>query len=211
MRRRLFFALNLDARTVSAIQKLESELLNKFNGEVRFMLPENWHITVSFLGEQEDNQLIGIMNAARAAAKHFQPTEIAFDRILYGPPGKFPRMIWLETDRGVSRNINELKIFLEDRLASERVPCQRETRPFVGHITLARFVEKIKTDSRTNLENRFTRRAAVLGVIFEMGSLPRIEKPAHLKFTAESLDLMESELKKAGAEYAVLQKFPFGK
>jgi 2'-5' RNA ligase len=186
MRRRLFFALNLDAVTVNAVKRIQSELEGKLVREVRFMPPENWHITVSFLGEQDDAHLIGIMNAARAAAKHFQPIGIAFERILYGPPGKFSRMIWMETGRETSRNVNELKTFLENRLASEQVPFQKETRPFTGHITLARFVEKIGKDS-----------------------LPYIEKPVHLKFVAESLDLVESELKKTGAEYTVLQNFPF--
>ena len=40
-------------------------------------------------------------------------------------------------------------------------------------------------------------------------SLLKIEKDLSLEFEAESLDLMESTLKRSGAEYAVLLKVAF--
>ena len=40
------------------------------------------------------------------------------------------------------------------------------------------------------------------------GDLPQVERKLAINCTGMSLDLMESELDKGGAKYAVLQEFP---
>ncbi|MGC9968933.1 MAG: RNA 2',3'-cyclic phosphodiesterase [Minisyncoccia bacterium] len=191
MRHRLFIAINLDEAVRRGIAKLQEELEVKLDREmlrqIRFMPPENWHLTVSFLGYEDDAELPKIVRAMGAAAKHFLPPEVVFDDVLYGPPrGGTKRMIWIHATDTVSKNISAIKQFLEDQLVAEGVPFSREARPFSGHITLARFNNEIPN-----------------------ASLPKIEQSLRLRCTAVSLDLMESTLSRAGAEYAVLQKSSF--
>ena len=99
MKRRLFIAMNLAPRSRAAIGKIEKEIEGSFGREwderVRFMPDENWHITISFLGTQDDAELTAIMNAMRATAENFSPVDISFTEIAYGPQPESPRMIWL--------------------------------------------------------------------------------------------------------------------
>lgn len=190
MKRRLFIAVNLDARTRAAISKAEKDIEDAFGWErgdaVRFMPEENWHITVSFLGTQDDADLTAIMGAMRKTAGHFSPADISFTDIAYAPQKDNPRMIWLRASKDTSMALGKIKIFLEDLLDEAGVRFEREARAFSGHITLARFPNAARTSD-----------------------LPQIERNIRITSVGTSLDLMESETGPHGAQYAVLQKFPF--
>ena len=226
-KRRLFIAIPLAASTARSVKKISADLEKKFKDffsrdgsalrgvgwQIRFAPPENWHLTVTFLGEQDDVLLPIVVDAVKIASRDFKSPEIVFEKISYGPPalklqrasplspqrsgetgprklsseksGR-ARMIWLCADRASSERIAKIKEVVDAALASRGVPFQREMRLFSGHITLARFMGET-----------------------ELASLPQIERPLQLSFSATSLDLMESELKRSGAEYGLLQSFPF--
>ncbi|MGC9599140.1 MAG: RNA 2',3'-cyclic phosphodiesterase [Minisyncoccia bacterium] len=193
MRHRLFIAVNITDAARREVRKLSEEAEKKFAPDllrqIRLVPSANWHLTMSFLGYEDDAEFPKIMRAAGAAAKRFPAQEIIFDTVTYGPPrGSAKRMLWLGAAEESSQKLSTIKEFLEDRLVAEQVPFMRETRPFGGHITLARFNGEM--------------RGATLP---PLGRSPRICVPV------ESLDLMESTLRREGAEYAILQKFPFSK
>ncbi len=189
MRRRVFLAVNLDSATITELEKLAVECGNKLEGSavgIRFLKPKNWHITLSFLGYQNEDDILRIIRAAKEVASGFPLQEIEFDGLLYGPPGKDPRMIWISADKETSGRLSKIKDLLEDKLGESGVVFRREKRKFDAHITLARFRKDLRRSS-----------------------LPLIDKSLRLRLEAPNLDLMESGLKRGGAEYTVLQKFPF--
>jgi 2'-5' RNA ligase len=188
--KRLFIAIPLSSSVAHSVKRIMTEVAGKFEHftekEIRFAPQENWHLTVTFLGEQSDDTLSVIADAMKTAAGKFEFPEIAFEKISYGPSAKKPRMIWLVADRASSDRIAKIKGVLDDALVSRRVMFQQEMKLFLGHITLARFGEKM-----------------------DFAALPQIERPLQFSFSGASLDLMESELKKSGAEYSLLQSFEF--
>lgn len=190
MKRRLFIAINLDAQARKAIGNIEKNIEGAFaRGQaerVRFTPEENWHITVSFLGTQDDASLTGIMAAICKVADEFSAVDISFVEIAYVPKRDDARMIWLKTSRKASRALGDLRNTLENLLDNEGVRFGRESRGFSGHLTLARFS----------------------GVV-PAHDLPPIERMIKVNCAGTSLDLMESELERKGARYTVLQKFPF--
>ncbi len=209
MKRRLFIAINLDPHVRRAIGKIEKDIEDGFGRErgdrTRFTPEENWHITVSFLGTQDDASLTAIVGAMRAAAAGFSAPDIAFTEIAYAPPQKkadtgqknaraisgassYPRMIWLETAPATSRALGEIRSSLEHLLDAAGIRFEQESRAFAGHITLARLPG---------------------GVL--RGDLPPIERTVAIHCVGASLDLMESELNPRGARYTVLQEIPFSK
>ncbi len=192
MYRRLFIAINFDAATRRAIADVKKKIENSFGWEkgerVRFMPEKNWHITISFLGTQDDANLPAIVEAMRTTARDFSTEDISFTEIIYGPWNKEPRMIWLTTSRETSRTLGRIKNGLESLLDKAGVHFERESREFFGHITLAR------------LPNNMPR-----------SDLPAIERKLTITCPALSLFLMEAELGRRGATYAVLQEAPFSK
>jgi 2'-5' RNA ligase len=190
MKRRLFIAVNLDSQARAAVSKTEQDIEDAFGWErgdwIRFMPEENWHITVSFLGTQDDAALTAIMNAMRGTAGRFSAVGISFVEVIYAPQKGDPRMIWLGTSEETDHALGGIKMSLENDLGAAGIRFERELRAFSGHITLARFSHHAQP-----------------------GDLPKIERKLAISCAGTSLDLMESELGRGGAQYAVLQKFPF--
>jgi 2'-5' RNA ligase len=150
----------------------------------RMMPSDQWHITLSFLGDQEDNSIANIVNTLKKVNEAIDVPEIAFENISYGPPGKNPRMLWLTTTKETSRELGAIKLMIEDALDEIGIRYDREYRDFHGHITLVRF-------SRSDIP------------------LPSIALPIRLAFSPKGFSLMESHLARSGAEYDILQEFMF--
>lgn len=184
MKRRLFISINLPENVKDTIEKELEKIKYDFTDDVRFVDRENWHVTVTFLGDQEDEAVLPILESMKAAAAEFNSPEITLESLSYGPPGKAPRMIWLNGGPESSAAVGKIKDFLEAALADNRVIFKSEYKKFSLHITLAR--------------------------IFSARELPKIDKKLKISFVARSLDLMESNLSSSGAKYENLQQVNFG-
>jgi len=183
MKKRLFIAINLPENIKDEIEKAVEKIRYEFIDDVRFVGRENWHLTVTFLGLQEDGAIGPILDGINNAAGSFEAPEIEITDIDYGPKNKPPRMIWLNGSVKTSKQMGEIKDAMEDSLVDGGVVFGMEHRGFNAHITLARL---------QSFEN-----------------LPEIKTDLNLRFLAKSLDLMESELLRSGAEYEVLQRSLF--
>jgi 2'-5' RNA ligase len=192
MKRRLFIAINPDPHTRRAVGKIEKDIEDAFGWErgegIRFMPEENWHITISFLGTQDDASLAAIVYAMRGTADRSAMPEISFAEVSYAPRKDNPRMIWLKTSQMTDRALGEIKKSLENFLSEAGIRFERESRAFSGHITLARFPNGMSP-----------------------GDLPRVERPFAINGIGASLDLMESEPERNGSRYTLLQECPFRK
>lgn len=190
-RKHIFIAVNLSEYLQSALEKEAGNLFTKFPETVRFTNPESWHFTITFLGDQTDEDIGTIVETLLAIAPQFQPPEITINKIVYGPIGKTPRMIWAVTNDETSAALGEIKSALEDELARRGIRFEREQRKYHGHITLARPAGRIG------------------GFDAALRDFPQIEKPLALSFIPESVDLMESTLTHAGPEYALMTAVDF--
>jgi len=205
MKRRLFIAINLDPAAVRAIAKVEegikAEVPPDLLRDIRFVPEENWHITISFLGYQDEDGLTGTLRALGNAVPQLKIDKVVFEKLSYGPPGfalpvpsgidgsssrgKQPRMIWLSADKETSRELGAAKEGIEDELENNNVRFNRERRPMSGHITLAR----LDLNREQVLE------------------LPDISRTLNITSAVWGLDLMESELRRGGPEYSIMQRF----
>jgi len=183
---RLFIAINLPQEVKDKIEEAVIKIQPLFNFPVRFLTPQNWHLTITFLGYQPDEALGSILKSIQETAAGFDPVLIKFEKIIYGPPGKPARMLWLVGAEEISQNLGEIKEKLETELIKNKVNFRQEKRQFHTHLTLARFqYEGIELPSEV--------------------PLPKID----CCFEAQTLDLMESHLKRSGAEYELLSQFAF--
>ena len=192
---RLFIAFPVTASVLSVIKKAENTMSEKFNNfdsnSFRFIPISNLHITLTFLGYQEETSFSLISSAMEKTSKLFESPEIVFDKIDYdsvflNKKSTNARMLWLHINKESSKKISEIKNIMDSFLESSGISFQKEDRLFSGHITLLRFNEKINNDK-----------------------LPQIGKFIQLSYFPETINLMESELMTYGAQYNSLQKFNF--
>jgi len=191
---RLFIAINLPENIKEVVERMVNDLkisINQLNqhksaAEIRFLPKENWHLTITFLGYQPDEAVSLILKPIQETAADFDPVLIKFEKIIYGPPGKPARMLWLAGAEKTSRNLGEIKEKLENELIKNKVNFRQENRQFHTHLTLARFqYEEVELPKKV--------------------PLPKID----CCFEAKTLDLMESRLKRTGAEYESISRFAF--
>ncbi len=185
MSQRVFIAINLPEevkRKLTEIQQKWADL------PVRWTKKSSLHITLVFLGYVNEQDLYQVCDITKKVAKSHQPFFIAFNRILFGPPGRSPRMIWIEEEK--NKELSNLRSNLENALSSEKsVDFEPENRPFSPHITLAR----IRMEEWRHLQK-----------------IPKIEEEVDFNFAVNSIEVMESQLLRDGAEYTVLESASLG-
>lgn len=184
--KRVFIAIDLPKETKEKIEKAILPLKTQFSrDEVRFIKPGNWHLTLVFLGYQNDLALAPITGALEKSASEFFPFNVELNKIIYGPSDKKSRMIWIINDKIKDAGLAPLAENLVNNLTERGVRFKIEHRPFFCHLNLARF-------------NRAPEKLV---------DLPQIK----INFDVTTINLMESELRRAGAEYKLISATPLGK
>jgi len=190
MKLRLFVAINLPEYLKKQIDAEISQIEPLFSRPLRFLKPGNWHLTISFLGYEDAGALSPILAALKNTAEKTPSPIVELASLDYGPSESLSqpaRMIWLKGTETTSKKLGDLKKTLEANLAENQVNFKMENRAFHAHLTLARF-------------GAVPRR-----------NLPPLGRECRSKFEARTLDLMQSHLKRSGAEYELLSSFDFKK
>ncbi|MCK4453781.1 RNA 2',3'-cyclic phosphodiesterase [Candidatus Parcubacteria bacterium] len=180
--KRIFIAINLP-------EKIKKELLSEQEKwpelPIKWVKPDNLHITLIFLGNINDQEILEIDKTVKGITARHQPFSINLNRICYAPPKKIPpRMVWAEGEK--VKELADLKQDLEKSLIDSGINFTPENRDFRPHITLGRI--KTWEWSRIEPEER-----------------PEIDEEISLNFPVNSIEMMESQLKRGGAEYAILE------
>lgn len=175
---RLFIAIPVPENIRELITDLITELksIRGLPKDIRFVSPENWHFTLTFLGYQPES----VIPLIKVLVKFNFTSTVEFEKLTYGPPGRNPRMIWLATNRQTSEELGRIKKSLEDELETKGVKWRREHRRYQAHLTLARFEPTA---------GKFP---------------PKIEREIGWHYETKEIHLMKSTLKRTGAEYEIL-------
>lgn len=117
------------------------EELNRYSRTLKTVAPENYHITLKFLGDTGERALARMRDDFRA----LDPGVPAIPFILRGI-GAFPdirraRVVWcgLDLDRA---EVERLRLLIED--LGEKYGFRKESRHFQPHLTLARVKWEMK-------------------------------------------------------------------
>lgn len=176
---RAFFAIDLPTEHHDSIRDTLKNLrkIPQFN-HVRWVKPENLHITLRFLGDINNEQYECIVEQTKIALQNFSNFTITLSSILLFPSAKKPHVLILKTE---PLNILTPLALLLDKIA---INCgiPGENRPFAPHLTLARLPPK----KHLELDN---------------------SKTPNISFAANTVKLIQSELTDKGAIYTTLQSF----
>jgi 2'-5' RNA ligase len=161
-------------------------------------LPAKWtrveslHIALNFLGGANDQEVCEICQNVIEIAKRHDPFDLVLDRIVYGPEGKIPpRMVWAMGEK--SEELGRLQRDLENTLYefAGADSTGGESIGFAPHVTLARLIQA-----------GFRQ--------MEVEEIPVVDEKINNVFLVESIEIMESELKRGGPKYTVLESVRLG-
>lgn len=180
-KRRVFIAINLSEK----VRKKLVEFQEKWSQlPIRWVKERNLHLTLAFLGYLSDEEIVEICQTVKEIGSKHSPFMINLIKTNYWPKDKeIPRLIWIEGEK--SEELDFLKEDLEGIL-KDSIGFSSENRGFLPHITLGRIKkwdwQKIEPEER-----------------------PDISEDIPLSFEVKSIEVMESQLKKTGAEYMILE------
>jgi 2'-5' RNA ligase len=159
---------------------LSQKLRKKFGENLRWTPSQNLHLTLAFLGWVEKEKIEKIKKILReATGKVSPPLFLKLTKISLGPDPKKPRLVWVE-----GKANNEFLNFVEklkQELIREGIFVDQKYS-FRPHLTLARAKGK------------------------ELWG-KNIEEKIDLTFPVREIALMESQLKREGAEYTILESY----
>jgi 2'-5' RNA ligase len=204
--KRLFIAINLPNNLKNIIQKLITDSpINKpvktLDKNFRWIPAQNWHITITFLGNQPETAIPAIIQSTEQTLKSWtNKTDlvISFEEFVFAPNHNQARMLWLKGSQEASQRISLLKKTLENILHQHSINYSEENRIYTAHVTLARF-----TPAWLHKENL----KKINQALINFNQYIKNNKSIFF-FKTQSLDIMASSLRLEGAQYNLIQKIP---
>lgn len=185
---RAFIAINLPEEVRANLAQLQRHLKSALPGDgFRWTKPEQIHLTLKFLGDIAVDSVADLQAALQRACAGIAPFTLRAESLGVFPDSQRPRVVWVEA-RGDTAVLRSLQEQVEQATTAWREP---EPRPFQAHLTLAR-VRKLKPPATETLRLNLREQQ---GEFFGSWRVARV-------------DLMQSKLSAAGAEYFQLANFP---
>jgi RNA 2',3'-cyclic 3'-phosphodiesterase len=132
---RLFVAIEIDQAIRQRIERTRGQLRTQVvlsKGSVTWVESENTHLTLIFLGETADNQLMDVCQIVEETAQNHSAFELEVKGL--GTFGRPARVVWA----GITENPKLKALQTDLRNAFERGGWAAENREFSGHLTLCR-------------------------------------------------------------------------
>jgi 2'-5' RNA ligase len=182
---RLFIAINLPAAIRDGIHADVAPLRDSANA-IRWVASGALHVTLKFLGEQDDRAVDDLRAALESVAQRHAPLSVETTAIGAFPNFRRPRVVWVGMTgenalRSLARDIDQA-------LAPLGFPA--ETRAFQAHLTLGRVKGELDPHDAT--------------AVATAAAACRVSR----SFDVQAVDLMRSELGPGGSRYSVVAAVP---
>lgn len=179
---RLFVAVNIPDEIRESLFAFQNELKMSL-ADVKWIDKNQFHLTLKFLGDTEENSIENIVNGVSKAVLKLKPFKLSFLKIGVFPDIKRPKVIWA----GVGEGKDELRKIAQDIEHNlDALGFQKEKREFSAHLTLGRF---------RSLKNK----EALISKILRKDKIPLGS------FEVKSIELIQSILHPCGPEYKCLK------
>lgn len=183
---RAFIAIELPKNIKDLLAGLQ-EGLKKSGADVKWVAPENIHLTLKFLGELDDETLEKIKKIVEIVAAKNNNYKISLSSLGAFPKIDYPRVIWAGLEKGTAET-EKIAKELEERIEKFGIP--KEDRAFSCHITLGRARPSLNREKLIrelkNSQEGFAKKA--------------------LEFEAAKITLFKSTLNPKGASYETLKE-----
>jgi len=183
---RLFVALEIPEAVRDNLAAVRN-VFSSANSQVRWVPPQNFHVTLKFIGSVPTEKVQAIIEALGGVSLHDR-VDVCFRGLGWYLNAKTGVMLWAIIDD--SKPLAALAASIDRRLAS--LGIAPENRSFMPHLTLARGSRDVPDSSKIAL-----RELAEQHKQHDFGSV-----------TPEEFHLMESKTLPTGPIYSKVQSFP---
>ncbi len=182
---RTFIAIELPAPVKSDVSHLK-ETLTRARADVKWVRPENIHITLKFLGNIDEGRVTEAIQGTIDSVSESQPFVLSLNQAGGFPNLDRARILWIDIEKGQD-HLSRLHDRIEDCLFGLDFP--KEARPFTPHLTLGRIRSPNGLNGLTDLVRKTSFQSS--------------------EFLVDHVSVLSSVLKPAGAEYTLLQRVDF--
>lgn len=184
---RTFIAIELPEAIRTILSRLQDEL-KQTQADVKWVKPENIHLTLKFLGEIEQDLVKKINSILDEIVQERSSFSLYLSNLGAFPKLQYPRVIWI----GITNDKAVIEIAKDIEKEMIKIGLPAESRPFSTHITLGR------------VRSGLNRRALIekLEFLNKNLSTPRPE------FKVCSLTLFKSSLTPHGPIYEAISNCP---
>jgi 2'-5' RNA ligase len=185
---RAFIGVRAGAELRDAVVALLETLKPRMpDGVVRWVHPEDLHLTLKFLGNATDTQVPAVLAAVQAVAAQHGRVEIPVVGAGMFPPRGKPHALWLGLQNGDALGgLAALHAGMETHVSPLGFPAEK--RPFKAHLTLGRVARDCLPAQAHGVRKAMT--------AWMPGPLPPL--------VVDQVHLMRSEPSALGAHYASL-------
>ncbi|WP_299027630.1 RNA 2',3'-cyclic phosphodiesterase [uncultured Thermanaerothrix sp.] len=178
------FSTDLQQRLDALVQSLRAAGL----GGIRWVPPENIHLTLRFLGEIQPETLQGFITYLPSLAQAFSPFTLHLQGLGVFPGLRHPRVLWV----GVKAPESLFNLQHEVENLAHQLGIPPEDRPFTPHITLGRMRPDFGSQDQIVLETQ----------------LRNLAQRFNASLYVEEVCLFRSDLLPDGARYTLLLRTP---
>lgn len=188
---RLFVALSLPEAVKAELRQAQTVLRQGLPERgVRWTTPDQFHLTLKFLGNVEAARVAALGQALEAVGRQFGPLSLRAEGIGFFPGARSPRVVWAGV-RDAREDLPRLQQAVEEAVGE--FTAEKPESKFSGHVTLGR----VKQLGRREVER-----------LVELAS-PFSAKPFG-EWAAQELELIRSQLTPAGSKYSIAQAARLG-
>ena len=133
---RLFLAVDIEEDVKSGITRTIEKLKGK-NGAVKWVKPENIHVTLYFFGEVAEKEYLSLQQLLTKALTAIHPFSVSVKGVSGFPSLSRPRVLWV----GINNPTKELEtiyLLVDKHLQESTIGINRDTKPYTPHVTIAR-------------------------------------------------------------------------
>jgi 2'-5' RNA ligase len=131
---RSFIALEISPEIQAQLGQIQNQL-KKSDADVKWVNPQNIHLTLKFLGNVSPEMIEQIKKVITKLSQEHKHFELKITQLGAFPTIEHPRVLWVGIEQGFKPTI-QLAKDLEERLI--QLGFLREKRAFTPHLTLGR-------------------------------------------------------------------------
>ena len=188
---RLFVAIPMPETVRNEITGIQQEMRQLVSRDaVRWTKPEQFHLTLRFLGDVTGTRVSALQEAVNAACAGVPALRLRAQGVGFFPKAHSPRVIWAGVNDGRGR-LADLQKKIEGAVQpfAEKPGAEK----FAGHVTLGR----VKFLNRPEIEKLAAHAQAIKDRLFG-------------EWTANEVELIRSDLLPAGASHTLLAAIRLG-